>query len=104
MRRGCCDVQWRVQRLGFRSQQLRRVRKRLRRTQSVVLPGSLHYLHGVLPGGMVRRRWLWWGVRLPKRDVLRIQLVLRRLIARQSVLSELLSVIDTRGALPGPTE
>ena len=45
-------------------EQLRRVRKRLRWSQSVVLPGRLHELHAVLPGGVVRRRWLWWGMRL----------------------------------------
>jgi hypothetical protein len=50
----------------------------------------------------VRRRWLWRGMRLSKRDVLRIQrLVLPWLLARQSVLSELLSVVTPGGEFFG---
>src|SRR5262249_38960771 len=40
---------------------------------------------------MVRRRWLWWGMRLPPRVDLRQQLLFPRVMhSRQSVLPELL--------------
>ena len=98
LRPGRCRLQRELHVHRFRPQQLRCLRQRLRWTQSALLRGSLRPVHAVLPGRMVRRRWLWRGMRLSKRDVLRIQrLVLPWLLARQSVLSELLSLVTPGG-------
>ena len=51
---------------ALRPEQLRRLWQRLRRPQSVLLPGSLRHMHAELPGRVVRRRWLWRGMRLPR--------------------------------------
>lgn len=66
LRQRCRPLQRDVHILELGSRQLRRMWQRLRRTQSVLLPGSLQHLHAELSGGMVRRRWLWRGMRLPR--------------------------------------
>ena len=61
-------------------------------------------MRGVVPGIVVRRRWLWWGMRLPKRDVLRFQLVLSRMITGQHCPRprKVVSVVDLNFLVPLP--
>ena len=65
-------MQRRVYVPGLGPRQLRRLRQRLPGIGASLCRGGLQRadVHAVLPGVVVRRRWLWWGMRLSKRDVL----------------------------------